>query len=94
MAVARRPVDDDARRHQLAAQRIDVVHGIGEMAEIAPAGIILLVPILGQFDHRAEVAGFFAGRVLPHLRRRQKNQGEAAFVIVLAADFLRPSLAQ
>ena len=36
-AVARRPVDGDARLHQLAGRSVDVVDAIGEVAEIAPA---------------------------------------------------------
>ena len=39
MAIARRPVDGDARGHELCADRINILHGIGEVTEIAPAGM-------------------------------------------------------
>ena len=41
VAVARRAVDGDAGIHQPAAGRVDVVDPIGEMAEIAAAGIFV-----------------------------------------------------
>ena len=36
----------------LAQSRIDVVDGIGEMAEIAPAFVVLGVPVVGELDGR------------------------------------------
>src|ERR1043165_7478458 len=43
VAVARRAIDDDASIHQPRADGIDVIHAIGEVAEIAAALIVLLV---------------------------------------------------
>ena len=52
MAVARRAVDRHAGRLELGAGRVDVVDAIGEMTEIAAAGIDLRVPIVGELDQR------------------------------------------
>src|SRR5437868_5875207 len=49
--IAWRPVDDDTAIHQFPAGRVDISHAIREMAEIAPAGIDFLVPIMGEFHH-------------------------------------------
>src|SRR4249920_62760 len=48
MAVAWRPVDDDTGGHQLGAQRINVADPIGEMAEVPPAAIAFLVPVISE----------------------------------------------
>jgi hypothetical protein len=50
VAVAWRAVDDDAGILKLLAGGVNVVHFIGEMAEIASARIGFLVPVIGQFQ--------------------------------------------
>ncbi len=50
MAVARRTIDGDAVIHQVLAEGVDVIDLIGEVAEIAAAGIFLRVPIIGEFE--------------------------------------------
>ena len=47
LAVARRPVDDDASLHQTLAKRIDIVDLIGEMTEIACFSVVLRIPVVG-----------------------------------------------
>ncbi len=53
VAVPRRPVDGDAGIHQPLAGLVDVVDPVGEVAEVAPALIGVLVPVVGQLDERA-----------------------------------------
>src|SRR3546814_3546238 len=86
MAVARRAVDRHAGVHQVLAGGIDIVDAIGEMAEIAPAGIGLRRaavrgrPVPGQFDLGD-----------PFLSRRgEEDQREAARLIVEAANLVQP----
>src|SRR5690606_7722987 len=57
MAVARRAVDGVAHVHQMLAKHVDVVDPIGEMAEIAAAGIVLGVPVVSQLDLGVGLAG-------------------------------------
>ena len=52
VTVARRAVDGDAVVHELLAERVNVLHAVGEVAEIAAAAIFVLIPIVGEFDHR------------------------------------------
>ena len=52
VAVARRPVDVTPAFCSLRAIGVDVVDLVGEMAEIAPAGVGLRVPVVGEFDQR------------------------------------------
>lgn len=40
-ALARRAVDGDARVHEPLAERVDVVHLVGEVAEVARLAVVL-----------------------------------------------------
>ena len=52
---------------------------IGEVAEIAPAGIGFRIPVVGQLDFAARIA-----------RRAQEDQRVAALFVVGAPDFFEP----
>ena len=52
LAVARRPVDGDAKFHQPVAGRVDVVDLVGEVAEIAILAVFFLIPSIGELDQR------------------------------------------
>src|SRR2546421_672929 len=52
IAVARRPIDRDSGLHQLLASRIDIVHLVGEVAEMPRFAIVFGIPIVGEFDER------------------------------------------
>src|SRR5690625_668047 len=65
MAISGRTVNRYATIHQLLAFLVDVIDLIGEMAEIAPAGIFLVrAPVIGEFQ-------FVPGTTA---RRCEKNQ--------------------
>lgn len=72
VAVARRTVDRHAGVHQPLARRVDVLDLVGEVAEVAPAGELLRVPVVGELDLPALLVGrcgeeherVAAGRVL------------------------------
>jgi hypothetical protein len=67
VAVARRAVDGDPGSLQPGAGLVDVVDLVGEMPEVAPAGVFLVrVPVVGQLDL---VAGAAAGLGKEHQRR-------------------------
>lgn len=78
MAVARRTVDGDPIVHQALAGFVDILHPIGEMAEIAATAIAPFVPIVGELHLGILVAGHC-----------EEYQGEAALVIVHPAHFLQ-----
>src|SRR6202142_3632997 len=59
-AVARRPVDGDARLHQRLAGGVDVVHFVGQVPEIARLAIVLAVPVVGEFHLRPRAAVLLA----------------------------------
>ncbi len=79
MPVARRPVDRHPARLQPRAGVVDIVDGISEVAEVAPAGVLLGVPIIGQLDLRAFVAG-----------RGEEDEREAPLLAVLPLQLLEP----
>jgi hypothetical protein len=66
----------------------DVVDLVGEVAEIAPALIVLRIPIVGQFEQRRLVrdAGIFV------IRRGQEDQREAALLALRAAHLFHAEL--
>ena len=72
-AVAGRAVDGDAAVQEFPAGLVDVIDGEGKMAEVAPAGIFLRIPVVGQLDLglRALVGG-------------QEDKGIAPGFVVLA----------
>ena len=80
MAIAWRAIDRNACIHQPLARRVDIIDVIGEMTEIAPTGIFLGIPVVGEFD--------FGNAFLP--RRGQEDQREAALFIGKATHFLHP----
>src|ERR1700737_684131 len=74
-AVARRPVDGDARAHQLVTKGVDVIDFVCEVAEIARLAVIFAVPIVRELDERSLPSGRLAGLHAPLvLRRGQKDQ--------------------
>ncbi len=89
VAVARRPVDGDAALHQARARLVDVVDRIGEVAEVAAAGIGLRVPVVGQLHGRRPLG---LGR-LDIVGRGQEHQGEAAAGVIEARHLLEPETA-
>ena len=78
VAVARRPVDRDAIVHQPPAGVVDILHPVGDVAEIAAFGISLLIPIMGELNLGVLVAG-----------RGEEDQGEAALLIVHSAQLAK-----
>jgi len=52
VAIARRAIDRDAVVHELLAERVDILHAVSEVAEIASAVIRAFVPIVRELDHR------------------------------------------
>ncbi|MOA09819.1 hypothetical protein D3C78_1296730 [compost metagenome] len=83
MSVARRPVDDDAVLLQPGAEIVDIVDLVCQMAEIAAAGIILGVPVIGELQARRLV---FLRRSNV-VARRKKHESEAAFFVLDSAYF-------
>ena len=75
-AIARRASDRDAVRRKRGAGFVDVVDGISEMPEIAPARVALLIPVMGKFDGRCLIAG-----------GGEEDVGVAALFVGAAADF-------
>src|SRR5712671_4176148 len=81
-AVARRPVDGDARLHEPLAQRVDVVDLEGEVPEMAGLAIVFAIPIEGELDQRRVAAGAFAvGDQIRIGRPRQEHEGVAVFLV-------------
>src|SRR6185437_9056873 len=79
VAIARRSVDRDTLLHEVRAGRIDVLDLIRQMAEIAPAGIALRIPVVGELDLRGVVTGGC-----------EKHQREATLLIIHAAQLAQP----
>jgi len=77
--VPRRPVDRHAVVHQALAGGVDIVDRVGEVPEVAPAGVGLGVPVVGEFDLRRLVA-----------RRGQEDQREAPLRHVAPGEHLQP----
>src|SRR5262249_44719748 len=50
IAVARWAIDRHAGFHQFLTERVDVVHLVGEVTEIACFAVIFAVPVVGQLD--------------------------------------------
>ena len=71
---------------ELGAGRVDVVDGIGEMAKVAPACVVLGVPVVGELDGRLPAR-------LRQTRRRQggeKHQRVASLLVVDAPRLAKP----
>src|SRR5579871_1923990 len=83
--VARRAIDGNAAIHQLLANRVDIVDAIGKVAEIAPAGIGLRIPIEGEFHHRT----FALARQIFITGCSEAYEREAALLVVLAVELLQ-----
>jgi len=83
MAIPGWAIDGDATGLKFLAQGVDIVHPVGQMAEVAAAGVFLWVPVVGQFDHGRLV--FPGPRFV--FRGGEEHQGEAAFSVALTADF-------
>jgi hypothetical protein len=80
-AVARWAVDGDARVHQPLAGRVDILHPVGEVAEIAAAVVpAVVIPIVGELDLRILIA-----------RRGEEVEREAAASLSMRRTCLRPS---
>src|SRR4051812_6124954 len=75
LAVARRAVDRHAVGDEGVAGVVDVVHLVGEMPEIAAAGVGLGIPIVGEFDGSLLVTG-----------DGEEHVGVAAFFVRTAAE--------
>ena len=80
VAVARRSADGNAAVHQPLARLVDVLHLIGQMAEIAAALIVLGIPVVRDLDHRRAPLLCRSDVIW----RRQEHQREAAGRIVEA----------
>src|SRR5581483_10596266 len=72
-------VDRDPRLHEAPARLVNVVHLVGEMAEIAAAAVAVLVPIVGKLHLAALVAG-----------DSEEDEREAAGLIVHPPPLLEP----
>src|SRR6056297_1441021 len=87
-AITRRAVDGDTLIHQLLAGGVDIIDAIGEMAEIAPATIFMLVPVIGEFEQRrAGLLGAF-----DILLGGKEDQGEAPLLVLYATHFRHAEL--
>jgi len=82
VAIPWRPIDGNAIGLQVTAQPVDVIHPIRQMPEVTATGVLLRVPVVGQFDHGRPV---FAGTGLI-FRSGEEDQGKTAFVAAFAAD--------
>ena len=77
-AVARRAVDGDALFLQIFAEFVDVIDLVGEVAEIAAAGIFFRIPVVGQFQKRRLALALPASMSSDPAR---KDQGEPALFV-------------
>src|SRR5215469_4544308 len=75
VSIARWPQDGDAVIGEALTGGVDVIHGVGEMAEVTPAGVVFGIPVVGELDLRALIAG-----------SREKHQRVAALRIVPARE--------
>src|ERR1700733_13272888 len=78
MTIARRPVDRDAVIRQALAGDVDVIDRVGDVAEVAAAGVAFRIPVVGELDLRRLIPG-----------RGEKYQCEATRRIVPAREFLQ-----
>ncbi len=81
LAVARRPIDRDARVAQPLAQRVDVVDLVRDVAEVAAARVFLGVPVVRELDRAVLLA-----------RWCHENEREAPGFVVDAAHLLQAEL--
>ncbi len=58
------------------ANLVDIVDGVGHVAEIASFAVVFRIPVVGQFDLREFVA-----------RGSKKDQGKAPLRILVSAQF-------
>ena len=79
--VAGRAVDGDAGVHELAAGVVDVLHLVGDVAEVAALAVFLRIPVEGELERAFLVAG-----------RRDEHQREAALFAVVAPDLAHAEL--
>ncbi len=78
VSIARRAKNRHAARLQSLTQRVDVIHLVGEVAEVAAIRVGgCLIPIVGKFNGRGVVLGPAA----------EENQGEASLFTVASANF-------
>ena len=81
VTVAWGTMDGDAVLHERLARRVDVIHLEGEVAEIAPAPIVLRIPVVGELERRRAQRRCDL-QVVPCC---QVDVGEAAFFAVAPA---------
>src|SRR5690606_16615652 len=86
VAIAGRAVYGDAVVHQLLAKRMDVVHFIGKVTEVAAARIIFGIPVVGQFD-TWRLAGASG---IDITRGGEEDQREPALLVFGTTDLLQP----
>ncbi|MNL60431.1 hypothetical protein D3C87_1842400 [compost metagenome] len=63
----------------MLAKLVDIVRAIGQVAEIPAAGIVLRIPVIGQFHLAARIA-----------RRPQEDQRIAALLVLAPPHLLQP----
>ena len=68
-----RAVDGDTAVRNLLAGGVNIIHLEGDMAEIAPAGVLFRVPVIGQLKHRRRLGRPF--HPFHVAGRRQEHQG-------------------
>ena len=76
--------------HELLAERVDVVHLIGEVAEIAPLAVFLRIPVEGELQQRRLL-------LLRHVcvvGRPKEDKRVAALLVFVAAHLLHAELPQ
>jgi UMF1 family MFS transporter len=78
VSVPWRAIDGDAAVHEFVADLVNVVDGIGEVAEVTGFAVVLRIPVPGQFDLRILVA---AGG--------KEHQREAALLAFLATELFQ-----
>ena len=76
MSIVWRPVDGYAAVQQTLADCVNVVDGIGEMAEVSAFAIVFGIPVIREFDLRLFVAGC-----------REKYQSKSPLFVFVAFDF-------
>src|SRR5690348_11317678 len=82
-------MNDYSRSHELLAQAVEVLHPVGQVAEVAPAAVSLLVPVVGKFHQGClPLAGGF-----DITGCRQEHQGKAPLLVLGAADLRETELA-
>ena len=81
MAISWRAIDGDAGIHQLLTEVIDILDPVGEVTEIATAGIFLGIPVISQLN----LGAFLTGGA-------QENEGKAPLRYILATHFLKAKM--